>query len=166
MQWMLSRRIRRWYVKLLYALAVFAPGYLLTAPLTSAGVPLAVLSIADSVVLLLGILYGARIFRGADEPDEPARPWWQMTARRTLSRVVGALALVGALVGAGALLGRNFLTSDSFASSFDRLLLADVASSTALYAILAFLYLNSAARLPKPGPRTPALKLTPTPKLK
>lgn len=163
MQRMLSVRIRRWYVKLLYAVAVWVAG-LIWIPLVALGTPDLAVSIVNVAVNLAGILYGARIFRGIDEPDEPARPWWQMTARRTLSRVIGSLALFGALISSLTLVGAA-LGWESAVRSVERLTLSESIMSALFYAIVAFLYLNSAARLPKPGPRSRPPKLAKPPRL-
>lgn len=107
---------------------------------------------------------GARVFRGIDEPDEPARPWWQMTARRRLSRVIGSLAVLAGLLYVvtfvGAALGR-----ESYVQAVERLTLSEMVITFTFFAIVAFLYLNSAARLPKPGPRNRPQRLAKPPRL-
>lgn len=163
MEKLLSVRIRWWYVKLLYAVGVWATG-LIWIPLDALGVSDIAVSILTTTVSLGGILYGARVFRGKGEPDEPARPWWQMTARRRLSRVIGSLALFGALISVVTLVGAA-LGWESAVRSVERLTLNEWITSALFYAIVAFLYLNSAARLPKPGPRERPLKLAKPPRL-
>lgn len=162
-QRLLSFRIRRWYFKLLYAVGVWAAG-LIWIPLVALGTPDLAVSIVNVALNLVGILYGARVFRGFDEPDEPARPWWQMTARRRLSRVIGSLALFGALFSVLTLVGAA-LGWESAVRSVERLTLSESIITAVFYAIVAVLYLNSAARLPKPGPRNRPPKLAKPPKL-
>lgn len=163
MQRLLSFRIRRWYFKLLYAAGVWVAGYLAVS-LIDLGVPYAVAFGINDVLTLAGIVYGARIFRGVDEPDEPARPWWQMTARRTLSRVIGFLALFAALISLLNLLGAA-LGGESFIRVVEQQTVPSTIATAVFYAIVAFLYLNSAARLPKPGPRNRPPKLAKPPAL-
>lgn len=157
MQRLLSVRIRRWYVKLLYAVGVWAAG-LIWIPLDALGVPDIAVSILTTAMSMGGILYGARVFRGKGESDEPARPWWRMTARRRLSRVIGSLAAVALVASVVTLVGAA-LGWESAVRSVERLTLGESIISALFYAIVAFLYLNSAARLPKPGPRVRPLKL-------
>ncbi|MEN9620854.1 MAG: hypothetical protein RL499_1047 [Actinomycetota bacterium] len=160
---MLSFRIRRWYVKLLYVVGVWLAGYLAVS-LIDFGVPGDVAFAINDVLTLAGIVYGARIFRGADEPDEPARPWWQMTARRTLSRVIGFLAVFATFVMVVGLVGAA-LGQESFTRVVEQQTVTGTMISVVFYAVVAFLYLNSAARLPKPEPRNRPPKLPRPPKL-
>ena len=94
----------------------------------------------------------------------PSRPWWQMTARRTLSRVIGAFTLLLALSLGVRFLGAA-LGSASSLRSLERTTLPEAIIDTVLAATLAFLYLNSAARLPKPEPRVPEPRFRPKVKL-
>ncbi len=163
MQRMLGFRVRRWYFKLLYAAGVWVAG-LIWIPLVALGTPDLAVSIVNVALNLAGVLYGARVFRGIDEPDEPARPWWQMTARRRLSRVIGSLAVLAGLLYVvtfvGAALGR-----ESYVQAVERLTLSEMVITFTFFAIVAFLYLNSAARLPKPGPRNRPQRLAKPPRL-
>ncbi len=163
MQRMLGLRIRRWYVKLLYAAGVWIVGFLVVS-LVDVGVPLGVVRIANDVLTLAGILYGARIFRGIDEPDEPSRPWWQMTARRRLSLVVGALATVAVAAYLITFLGAA-VGQESALRSIERQTFSGSIVTSIFLGVLAFLYLNSAARLPKPAPRNRPPRLTKPPRL-
>ncbi|MFN4002421.1 hypothetical protein [Microcella sp.] len=163
MQRLLSFRIRRWYIKLLYVVGVWATG-LIWIPLDALGTPEIAVSLGTTVLSLAGILYGARIFRGIDEPDEPARPWWQMTARRTLSRVIGSLSLLVVLTYLFTFVGAA-LGLESAVGTVERLTLSEMIITGSSLLIVAFLYLNSAARLPKPEPRKRPPKLARPPKL-
>lgn len=163
MQRLLSFRIRRWYFKLLYAAGVWLAGYLAVS-LIDFGVPYGVALGINDVLTLAGIVYGARIFRGIDEPDDPARPWWQMTARRRLSRVIGYLALFAALISVLTLVGAA-LGQESYIRAVEQQTVSGIIVTAVFYAIVAFLYLNSAARLPKPEPRNRPPKLARPPKL-
>jgi membrane protease YdiL (CAAX protease family) len=148
---MLNIRIIRWKLKLAYAFAaivvIFAIGALLRA-----------LDVAAIAVLLLGTLldfaalfFGARVFRGRGEAIEPRRPWWRMTARPTLSRRLGILFLVVAVYALVSLV----LTASGVAALRPT---ADDGASVSLQVLgvlenggIAFLYLNSAARLKRLG---------------
>jgi quinol-cytochrome oxidoreductase complex cytochrome b subunit len=129
-------RIVKWQYKLLFAVA----GYLLVAtlvwliPVHGAGA-----IIEADVFYVALVLAGARIFRGRSEDIRTPRAWWRMTSKRPLSKglgilfsVISALNTVAAI--SNTILGRQSLTAAQFASA-------------ALYAFLAFLYVNSAVRL-------------------
>lgn len=150
---LLAVRIRRWYIKLLFAVGVWISGFPVIALFDAVGAPIFASDIANSVVTLFGIGLGARWFRGRDEPVEPPRPWWKMTARRPLSLTMGILAAVGAgstvLVPVGAAMGNA-----TSIEQLERLTVFGIVHFTVFLAIIAFFYLNSAARLPK-VPRPP-----------
>lgn len=80
-------------MKLLYAVGVWAVGFLLNKILGA--VPSTAMAVLSSAVEIALFLYAARIFRGREEALDAARPWWQMTAKPKLSRVVGILLAVG-----------------------------------------------------------------------
>lgn len=150
MQRILCIRIVKWYFKLLYAAGVWFAGYPVIVLVEVAGAPSFVASAANTLVTLAGILLGARLFRGRAEPIAPARPWWQMTARRTLSRALGIVAVLAVL---SSLIGML-----SAALGVERSIelvqpLPEFILTAGFACVLAFLYLNSAARLPKPPTR-------------
>lgn len=160
----LDFRIVRWYFKLLYAAGVWVAGYPVIGIFALLSAPSIFGSVGNSLVTLAGIILGARIFRGKDEPVAPRRPWWRMTARRTLSRVVGIIAVVSVLSTVAVFIGAA-IGSEPSIRALDRITLQDGVVSTIFAAVLAFLYLNSAARLPKPSRRTRAPKFKPRMKL-
>jgi hypothetical protein len=74
-------RITSVLAKLGYVVAASVIGFLLLLLLFAFRLPDAVepLIAAIGFVLMVGI--GVRVFRGEDEPVEPPRAWWRMTAR-------------------------------------------------------------------------------------
>ena len=158
MQRILSVRIVKWYLKLLYAAGVWFAGYPVIALVELTAAPSFVARVADILVTLAGILLGTRLFRGREEPVVPSRPWWQMTARRTLSRVLGTFALLLVL--------SSLIGILSAALGVERSLeivqpLPEFILNAGFVGVLAFLYLNSAARLPKPPIRLREPKFKP-----
>ena len=93
MRQLLTGRIvdARW--KLLYVVGVLFLG----VPLVWIAPQHPVLDFAIGVfaagTVLVGVWYGARIFRGRGEPVAPDRPWWRFTAWPGLSWLVGAYFL-------------------------------------------------------------------------
>ena len=148
-------RITSWWGKLLYVFgALFVAGRSLAWLFGLLGVP-ALVWVVIAVVFDLAILViGARIFRGKGEPAAPPRPWWQMTARKKLSRRLGITFVVftGWLV---LWLVLTFVLGRSLHYS-----IVEIVSDFVYVAVPAFLYLNSAARLkpePKPDQFTPVV---------
>jgi hypothetical protein len=142
----LDARITRWHAKLIFVVSVMAGGFVIGRVMTAAGVWPYVASVTNSIILLAGLLLGARIFRGRGEAIEPARPWWQLTARPTLSRRLGIVSAVGAgfalISGVLAAVGVPVFADESRVDSvlvyFDSLV---------FYGVVAFLYFTSAAHL-------------------
>jgi hypothetical protein len=60
-------------------------------------------AIVLSLLQLAGWYLASRVFRGAGEPVRPARPWWRMTARPSLSGIWAALYLGGLIASVVAL---------------------------------------------------------------
>lgn len=150
----LDLRITHWGWKLVYVVAA----YLLPIPApaaTAIGMSDAWFMTISTVWTIVAVLYGARIFRGRGEPIAPPRPWWQMTARRTLSRNLGVLF---AVVTVSSLLGLVFELSGPTAP---RTALVVSVFSVVEFGVLAFLYLNSAARLPRRGAQPTEPTFTP-----
>ena len=145
-QRLLSVRITRWPIKLAYVVAAYSIGipFVWLIPNIYVG------SAINLVLSLLAVWYGARVFRGHGEAVAPARPWWRMTAWRTASGWIGAVCVVGVLAGPYQLTAPSRL-ADDLVTVFDVLQLS------VPYAILAFFYLNSWARLRAvPTPPKPA----------
>ena len=158
MRRILDLRIVRWEFKLLFVAAAFGIGYPLRALLFAAGAPTYVASIVDALVTIGAFVLGARLFRGAGEKVAPPRPWWRMTAWPTLSRNLGILFA---------------FMSVSFVLTAVRIVQAAIPISSIVdssigalqFAVIAFLYLNSAVRLTRRGISKPE-QLRPPPPLR
>ena len=158
MRRILDLRIVRWEFKLLYVAAAFGIGYPLRALLFAAGAPTFVASILDALVTIGAFVLGARLFRGDGEKVAPPRPWWRMTAWPTLSRNLGILFA---------------FMSVSFVLTAVRVVqtaipiysIVDSSIGALQFAVLAFLYLNSAVRLTRGGFSKPE-RLRPPPPLR
>ena len=160
---LLEHRIVRWELKFFYVVGAWIAGYLIIALFEEMRLS-ALGNIIETMVTVAAILYGARVFRGRDEPVVPRRPWWKMTARRPLSRALGILSLLG-LGSSIAMLVLAALGSDTYQDVLERVSPIAGIFSVVFYAALAYLYLNSAARLGAPPPRIREPELTPRPKL-
>lgn len=135
-------RIVRWQYKLLYVVVGFLVATLVIGllPIQGTGLP-----IAGFVLDLALFIVGARIFRGRSEDIRAPRAWWRMTSKWRLSYRLGFLfsilfvvTIVAAILFAlHTSLGKHSTVSDTTA----------LFASAALYAVLAFFYLNCAARL-------------------
>ena len=93
MRRILDVRIVRWELKAAYVVAAYLVGFAIASLLRATELPDVVVGVVTSVVDLTAILLGARVFRGRGEAIEPPRRWWRMTARPTLSWVLGILFL-------------------------------------------------------------------------
>jgi hypothetical protein len=147
MKRILDIRIVRWYFKLAYVVGLWLVGFPVSALFNVLRLPLAGY-LANTAVTLAGILLGARVFRGRDEPVTPRRPWWQMTARPLLSRVLGIIFLMTVI----STLIVYVLAAQGDARALHSLrhsTIADDVINGLLLAAIAILYLNSAARLGK-----------------
>ena len=150
MQRILGIRITAWYVKLAYIIGVSLTWLPILALMNAAGTPRLAESVANAILTLGGILLGARLFRGRGELIAPPRPWWRMTSRPRLSRIVGGLAVAG-VVSSLSLFVTAALGLDT--QTLERLTIGDTITVAILYAVIAFLYLNSAVRLTRlPAP--------------
>jgi hypothetical protein len=145
-------RIVRFEYKFLYVFAAAAIGLALNYGLIAVGLP-RVIGIAIAPVFSLAVyLYGARVFRGPNEALEPARPWWKMTADKRLSVLFGILFVLMSIVYAGVvLIAATHSAGAAEVGPFvaTGLVLESDIAIFALFAILAFFYVNSAARLPR-----------------
>lgn len=141
-------RIVKWYYKLLFVVGAWCAGFPVEAVIDAVGAPETLGMLANWIVTIAAVLFCARLFRGRDEPVAPRRPWWKMTARRPMSRALGILSLVGVVSSASEIV--MLLLGLRQQSAPDAGILA---LSLSVYAVLAFLYFNSAARLPKTPPR-------------
>ncbi len=139
-QRLLSVRITRWPIKLGFVAAAYAIGI----PFVWL-IPNAYVGSAINFVLTLGaVWYGARVFRGRGEAIAPARRWWRMTAWRRASGWIGLLCVLGAATGAFAAFPQIV---DPEGYGDQPVSVFDVLQISVPFAILAFFYLNSWARL-------------------
>jgi len=159
MQRILGIRITRWYFKLLYVVGAWLVGSPVQALLTAVTAPVPVRSLLGTAIMLASVIVGARLFRGRGEPVAPRRPWWKMTVRPLLSRVLGIIFVLF-LASTLLLVITAALGVDSSIQSLGRMTIPDTTISVVLVAVLAILYLNSAVRLAKmPAPdREPKFK--------
>ena len=162
-QRILDIRITRWYFKLLYVIGAWLVGIPAQGLLAALNAPALVSSLLLTAITLASVFVGARVFRGRGEPVAPRRPWWKMTARPLLSRVLGIISTLF-LASILFLAITATLGVDESVESLGSTPILDTTINVVLMAVLAFLYLNSAIRLAKiPAPvREPEFK----PKLK
>ncbi len=165
MQRILDTRIERWYFKLLYAASAWVWGFPMGVLLDALHAPTFIWNVLFPALTLASVVLGARLFRGRDEPLEPGRPWWKMTARPLLSRVLGGVAVLSAFSWPISLIGAT-LGSERSIRALSNVTVADGVTYTALFAMLAFLYLNSAFRMRKMPPRVREPKFTRRPRLR
>jgi len=159
MQRILDIRITRWYFKLLYAIGAWLVGFPTQGLLAALSAPALIGSLLNTVITFASIIVGARLFRGPGEPVAPRRPWWKMTARPLLSRVLGFLFVLFLASMLFIAITAAFGVDESV-RSLGRTTVFDTTISVLFAAVLAFLYLNSARRLAKtPAPaREPKFK--------
>ncbi|GAA1804548.1 hypothetical protein [Agromyces neolithicus] len=158
MRRILDVRIVRWELKLLYVAAAFGIGYPVRALLFAAGAAPFVPGLVDALVTIGAFVLGARLFRGNGEAIAPPRPWWRMTAWPTLSKNLGILFAFVAV--SFVLIAVRVVQSDVQVYS-----LVDSGIGALQFAVLAFLYLNSAVRLTRRGIVKPE-RLRPPPRLR
>lgn len=162
MQRIFDVRITKWYFKLLYVVGVWLVP--VQALLSALNAPALVGSLLNAAITFASVLVGARVFRGRGEPVAPRRPWWKMTARPLLSRVLGIIFVL-AVASTLLLFITAALGADRSAKALARITIPETVFDIVLEAVLAFLYLNSAvrlARMPVPDRETkfkPPLKL-------
>ena len=153
-------RIASWPLKLVVVVGLWLAGSLALFGIVLTGVPEVVVAVMTYVIRVGSVLLAARVFRGKDEPVEPARQWWRITAWASLSGALGALfvlaSVVSVIVTASAL-DNSQRGHQPLAGAYDP------AASALIYVTLAFLYLNSAIRLKRAGIQRPEPE--PEPKL-
>lgn len=150
MRRILDIRIIRWEFKALYIVGVILLGWVIAGLLRGVGLPEIGVLLITAVTDFGALLLGARIFRGRGEAVEAPRAWWRMTARPTLSRRLGILFVVLPLLGAVSLV----LEATGVYAPLPARTGADVfaySSGSVQSGVVAYLYLNSAARLKRLG---------------
>src|SRR5215207_2833323 len=151
MRRILDLRIVRWELKLLYVVGAIVIGWPISAVLSAVGATPLVVSIVNTVVGMAAFLLGARIFRGRGEPVQPPRAWWRMTARPTLSRRLGIFFVVLFLIAVAGIIF-TVLGVEGYSRSTGGVdLTVEYLLSSLQYAVITYLYLNSAARLMRLG---------------
>ena len=80
------------------AVVIEVLGMLLLAAL---GLPGALVPFIGALWSLAIVVVGVRVFRGPDEPVEPPRAWWRMTAGPVVGFLLAAYFLVDAIVARG-----------------------------------------------------------------
>ncbi|WP_156109652.1 hypothetical protein [Cryobacterium sp. MLB-32] len=142
-------RIVRWPFKLLYVVGAWLVGFPVSALLAAVNAPVLVGSPLSAAIALASVMAGARVFRGRGEPVAPRRPWWKMTSRPLLSRVLGIIFVVSAASAVFTLVTAPLGVDSSLRSlqSLGPMAVAEMTINALLMAVLAFLYLNSAVRL-------------------
>lgn len=153
-RWLLDLRIQQWYWKAVYIVGVLTTRLLLYTVLVAIGTPLLLANLLVTGYEFGAVLLGARTFRGRDEPMLPPRPWWQMTARPKLSKRLGVACIVF-IVGANVFLLLETLGVITTRSGRFDVSVGSWVINLIFYAALAYLYLNSAARLKALGPPEP-----------
>ncbi|MET4157227.1 hypothetical protein [Agromyces sp. PvR057] len=162
MRRILDFRIVRWEFKVLYIAVAWIAGYVVADLVRSTGAPAIVITLVNLLTTFVPFALAVRIFRGADEPVEPPRQWWRMTAWPTLSRRLGILFAVSATMG---LLGIVLALVGAPAFEVRADALSTTVEGTVTFAAFACLYVNSAVRMSRLGIAKP-VRLRPNAKLK
>lgn len=149
MRRLLDLRIVRWELKTLYIVVAWIVGFVVAELLRTLGAPVVVVELANILTTFAPFALAVRIFRGRDEPVEPPRAWWRMTAWPALSRRLGILFAVLAAFGVLVLLlaAAGVAVYQPTADGG----VATLVSGCVQFAVLAFLYLNSAIRMSRLG---------------
>ena len=153
-------RIVRWELKAAYVVVAYLLGFAIGSLLRAAELADVIVGLFAAAIDLTAILLGARVFRGRGEAIEPPRRWWRMTARPTLSWVLGILFLALWIAGVLGVASDTLGVGGAAPMAADDLALTIVVMAE--YGVIAALYLNSAVRLQRLGvpPREPKFKPT------
>ena len=153
-------RIVRWELKVLYIVVAWIVGYAFADLLGRLGTTEIAVAVFGTFVDLAAFALAVRIFRGRDEPIDPPRAWWRMTAWPKLSRRLG---IVFAALAASMIIS---LVSMAFGvGGMPGSLSVGYGLNAAIqFTLLSFLYLNSAAHMARLGIAKPE-RLRPTIKL-
>ena len=132
-------RLREWYWKLAYVIVAISIYYLSGALASTDNAR----GILRSALVFVLVLLAARVFRGASEPGDEARPWWRMTGRPLAGWVLGSIC---ALLALALVLYTYGLETEKIVRAF-RPQEPYVIVTAVVFAALAVLYLTSSARL-------------------
>jgi hypothetical protein len=161
MRRLLELRIVRWELKTLYIVVAWIVGFVVADLLRTVGAPVVVVELMNVLTTFAPFALAVRIFRGRDEPVEPPRAWWRMTAWPVLSRRLGILFAVLVALGVLALVLAAVGVPEYQSVGADWI--ASAISGCVQFAVLAYLYLNSAVRMKRLGIAKPRpLRLKPT----
>jgi len=149
MRRILDFRIVRWEFKVLYIAIAWIAGVVIVNALVALGVPPLIVNLVNLLTLAVSFGLAVRIFRGQDEPVDPPRAWWRMTAWPTLSRRLGVLFVVVAAMGVFSV--AILLVGPDSPRLGGAPALGTTIGGTLESAVLAYLYLNSAVRMKRLG---------------
>jgi hypothetical protein len=91
-------RITTAQAKVGYVVAATVIGILLSLLLFAFGLPDVVVPMIAAIGFVLMVGIGVRVFRGEDEPVEPPRAWWRMTARPLAGFLLAAYFVVDGVI--------------------------------------------------------------------
>jgi hypothetical protein len=91
-------RITTAQAKVGYVVAATVIGILLSLLLFAFGLPDVVVPMIAAIGFVLMVGIGVRVFRGEDEPVEPPRAWWRMTARPFAGFLLAAYFVVDGVI--------------------------------------------------------------------
>ncbi|MEY9952153.1 hypothetical protein [Leifsonia sp. EB34] len=89
LQWWPLRVMNPWHK---FGFIVFLEvGWRLLTQLAQLAAPVTVVTVVSNVLWPIAIIALARSFRGEDEPVQPPRPWWRLTARPRVGWFIGGI---------------------------------------------------------------------------
>ena len=97
--------------------------------------------IVTSFLWIVVVVLGSRWFRGTDEPVEPPRPWWRMTAQPPAGYLLAVLFLLNAGTQAYALLVNDLATLAAVGVLWPTVI------ALACHGLIGLAYLHSSIRL-------------------
>ncbi|ROP63658.1 MULTISPECIES: hypothetical protein [unclassified Curtobacterium] len=98
-------RITTAQAKVGYVVGATVVEVLLALLLWAIGLPDAAVPFLSAIGLVAMVVVGVRLFRGEDEPVEPPRAWWRMTARPFAGFLLAAYFVADALFARASTIG-------------------------------------------------------------
>ena len=98
-------RITTAQAKVGYVVGATVVEVLLALLLWAIGLPDAAVPLLSAIGLVAMVVVGVRLFRGEDEPVEPPRAWWRMTARPFAGFLLAAYFVADALFARASTIG-------------------------------------------------------------